>query len=83
MIVNVYLYHNHNNIKMKFYNNTVSKVTNSIRLFHNSADNTIYDNTIIMFTSDNGSSEPIEMRNAATTGATVEQTQAFFSKFNN
>ena len=42
-----------------------------------------YDNTLILFTSDNGSSEPVEMKNAATSGATIEQTQQFFNKFNN
>ena len=31
-------------------------------------DNGIYDNTLIMFTSDNGSSEPIDMKNMAATG---------------
>ena len=41
-----------------------------------------YD-TLILFTSDNGSSEPVEMNNAATSGVTIEQTQQFFNKFNN
>lgn len=42
-----------------------------------------YDDTLILFTSDNGSSEPVEMNNAATSGVTIEQTQQFFNKFNN
>ena len=40
-----------------------------------------YDNTLILFTSDNGSSEPIEMKNLATVG--VEEANKFFNAFNN
>jgi arylsulfatase A-like enzyme len=40
-----------------------------------------YDNTLIVFTSDNGSSEPIEMKNLATVG--VEEANKFFNSFNN
>jgi arylsulfatase A-like enzyme len=40
-----------------------------------------YDNTLIMFSSDNGSSEPIEMKNLATVG--VAEANKFFSSFNN
>jgi arylsulfatase A-like enzyme len=40
-----------------------------------------YDNTLIIFTSDNGSSEPIEMRNLAT--VEVEEANKFFDTFNN
>lgn len=40
-----------------------------------------YDNTLIMFTSDNGNSEPIEMKNLATVG--VEEANKFFNTFNN
>ncbi len=40
-----------------------------------------YDNTLIIFTSDNGSSEPIEMKDLATVG--VEEANKFFNTFNN
>ena len=40
-----------------------------------------YDNTLILFTSDNGSSEPIEMKNLATVG--VEEANKFFNTYNN
>jgi arylsulfatase len=40
-----------------------------------------YDNTLIVFTSDNGSSEPIEMKDLATVG--VEEANKFFNTFNN
>jgi len=40
-----------------------------------------YENTLIVFTSDNGSSEPIEMKNLATVG--VEEANKFFNSFNN
>ena len=40
-----------------------------------------YDNTLIIFTSDNGSSEPIEIRDLATVG--VEEANKFFDTFNN
>ena len=40
-----------------------------------------YDNTLIVFTSDNGSSEPIEMKNLATVG--LEESNKFFNTFNN
>ena len=44
-------------------------------------DNGQYDNTLIVFTSDNGSSEPIEMKNLATAG--VEAANKFIAGFNN
>ena len=44
-------------------------------------DTNQYDNTLIVFTCDNGSSEPIEMKNLATVG--VEEANKFFSSFNN
>jgi arylsulfatase A-like enzyme len=40
-----------------------------------------YDNTLIVFTSDNGSSEPVEMKNLATAG--VEEANKFYNAFNN
>jgi arylsulfatase A-like enzyme len=40
-----------------------------------------YDNTLIVFTSDNGSSEPIEMKNLATVG--VEEATKYYNTFNN
>ena len=43
----------------------------------------MYDNTMIVFTSDNGSSEPFPATNLATTGTTLEQANAFSGKFNN
>jgi arylsulfatase A-like enzyme len=43
----------------------------------------IYNNTLIIFTSDNGSSEPFPATQLATTGVTVEQAKAFSDKFNN
>lgn len=46
-------------------------------------DNGLYENTLIMFTSDNGSSEPIDMRNMAATGATIEEANKFYDGFNN
>jgi arylsulfatase A-like enzyme len=46
-------------------------------------DNGLYDNTLIMFTSDNGSSEPIDMKNMAATGATIEEANKFYDGFNN
>jgi arylsulfatase A-like enzyme len=46
-------------------------------------DNGMYDNTLIMFTSDNGSSEPIEMKNMAATGVTIDQANKFYAGFNN
>jgi arylsulfatase A-like enzyme len=42
-----------------------------------------YDNTLIIFASDNGSSEPIEMAQLAGSGGTPEQTKAFLSNYNN
>ena len=46
-------------------------------------DNGMYDNTLIMFTSDNGSSEPIEMKNMAATGVTIDEANKFYAGFNN
>jgi arylsulfatase A-like enzyme len=46
-------------------------------------DNGLYENTLIMFTSDNGSSEPIDMKNMAATGATIEEANKFYDGFNN
>jgi arylsulfatase A-like enzyme len=43
----------------------------------------IYDNTLIMFTSDNGSSEPFPASLLAPSGTTEEQAKAFSDKFNN
>jgi arylsulfatase A-like enzyme len=40
-----------------------------------------YDNTLIIFTSDNGSSEPIEMKDLATVG--TAEANKFFNTFNN
>jgi len=40
-----------------------------------------YDNTLIMFTSDNGSSEPTEMKNLTSVG--VEEANKFYAGFNN
>jgi arylsulfatase len=42
-----------------------------------------YDNTLIIFTSDNGSSEPIEMAQLAGSGGTPQETKVFLSKYNN
>jgi len=42
-----------------------------------------YDNTLIMFTSDNGSSEPTPMKGLASTGVSPEQSKAFYDRFNN
>ena len=42
-----------------------------------------YDNTLIMFTSDNGSSEPVEMKNLALGHATIAEQEAFANTFNN
>jgi arylsulfatase len=42
-----------------------------------------YDNTLIMFTSDNGSSEPVEMKDLALGHVTSAQAEAFVNKFNN
>jgi arylsulfatase A-like enzyme len=42
-----------------------------------------YDNTLIMFTSDNGSSEPVEMKDLALGSVTSAQAEAFVNKFNN
>ena len=39
--------------------------------------------TFIMFTSDNGGSEPVEMNRFAGQAATKEQTQKFLAGFNN
>jgi arylsulfatase A-like enzyme len=51
------------------------------RVIQHLKDTGQYDNTLIMFTSDNGSSEPIEMKNLATVG--VEEANKFFNSFNN
>jgi arylsulfatase A-like enzyme len=40
-----------------------------------------YDNTLILFTSDNGSSEPVEMKNLGT--GEVEEANKFLNSFNN
>ncbi|MGD1835646.1 MAG: sulfatase-like hydrolase/transferase, partial [Nitrososphaeraceae archaeon] len=42
-----------------------------------------YDNTLIIFTSDNGSSEPIEMKFLGLGGVTAEEAEEFYNKFNN
>jgi arylsulfatase A-like enzyme len=51
------------------------------RVIQHLKDTGQYDNTLIMFTSDNGSSEPIEMKNLATVG--IEEANKFFNSFNN
>jgi arylsulfatase A-like enzyme len=42
-----------------------------------------YANTLIMFASDNGSAEPIEMDKFAASGATPQEAKAFLSKYDN
>ena len=42
-----------------------------------------YDNTLIMFTSDNGSSEPVEMKDLALGSVTSAEAEAFVNTFNN
>lgn len=42
-----------------------------------------YDNTLIVFTSDNGSTEPLEMADFATVGVNPSDQRNFVSKFNN
>lgn len=42
-----------------------------------------YDNTLVIFTSDNGSSEPIELNNIVFTGVSPEETRQHLSKNNN
>jgi arylsulfatase A-like enzyme len=42
-----------------------------------------YDNTLIVFISDNGSSEPVEMKNLALGHVTTAEAEAFVNKFNN
>lgn len=42
-----------------------------------------YNNTLVMFTSDNGSSEPIPMSALAGTGVSHEESKAFYDRFNN
>lgn len=42
-----------------------------------------YDNTLITFTSDNGSSEPVEMKHLALGSATAAEAEAFVNTFNN
>ncbi len=42
-----------------------------------------YDNTLILFTSDNGTSSPVEMKDVALTGITKEEANAFSAKYNN
>ena len=42
-----------------------------------------YDNTLIIFTSDNGSSEPVEMKDLALGSVTSAEAEAFVNKFNN
>lgn len=42
-----------------------------------------YDNTLIIFASDNGSAEPVEMDKFAASGATPEEAKAFLNKYNN
>jgi arylsulfatase A-like enzyme len=42
-----------------------------------------YDNTLIMFTSDNGSSEPVEMKSLALGTVTAAEAEAFVNTFNN
>jgi arylsulfatase A-like enzyme len=42
-----------------------------------------YANTLIMFGSDNGSAEPVEMDKFAASGATPEQLKAFLGKYDN
>jgi len=43
----------------------------------------MYDNTLIIFTSDNGGSEPFPASNLAIPGITLEQSNTFAAKFNN
>jgi arylsulfatase A-like enzyme len=43
----------------------------------------IYDNTLIVFTSDNGSSEPRPMSALGAQGVPLEESEAFVNKFNN
>ncbi len=42
-----------------------------------------YDNTLIIFTSDNGSNEPVELQNLVFAGISPEETREHLSKFNN
>jgi arylsulfatase len=42
-----------------------------------------YANTLIMFASDNGSAEPVEMDKFAASGATPQETKVFLNKYNN
>lgn len=42
-----------------------------------------YDNTLIMFTSDNGSSEPVEMEKFVAQNSSPEEAEVFLSMFNN
>ena len=42
-----------------------------------------YDNTLILFTSDNGTSSPVEMKDVALTGVTKEEAKAFNAQYNN
>ena len=51
------------------------------RVIQHLKDTGQYHNTLIVFTSDNGSSEPIEMENLATVG--TDEANKFFSSFNN
>ncbi len=42
-----------------------------------------YDNTLILFTSDNGTSSPVEMKDVALTGITKEEANAFNAQYDN
>jgi arylsulfatase A-like enzyme len=42
-----------------------------------------YDNTLVIFTSDNGSSEPIKLNNIVFTGVSPEETRRYLSLNNN
>ena len=57
--------------------NNIGKVINYLK------DVGEYDNTLIMFTSDNGSSEPVEMKDLALGTVTAAEAEAFVDTFNN
>ncbi len=53
------------------------------RVIQHLKDTGQYDNTLILFTSDNGGSEPLPMNKMAATGVSLEEAQSFFDSFNN
>jgi arylsulfatase A-like enzyme len=53
------------------------------RVIQHLKDTGKYDNTLVLFTSDNGGSEPLPMNKMAATGVSFEKAQAFFDSFNN